>query len=82
MINEIKICSKREKLLARTIKILNTAEKDKNNKVKGGWIISYFSSDAEYSKHRLIWRPDNFELLLIVNENVILGDKHNCYTIP
>jgi hypothetical protein len=36
VINEIMICSKREKLLARAIKILNTAEKDKNNKVKGG----------------------------------------------
>jgi hypothetical protein len=36
VINEIMICSMREKLLARTIKILNTAEKDKNNKVEGG----------------------------------------------
>jgi hypothetical protein len=54
VINEIMICSMREKILKRAIKNLNTAEKDKNNKVKGRRIISYLSSDTEYGKRKLI----------------------------
>jgi hypothetical protein len=50
--------------------------------VKGRRIISYLSSDTEYGKRKLIWRPDNYELLLIVDKHIILGDKRNCYTIP
>jgi hypothetical protein len=40
------------------------------------------SSDAEYRKHKLIWRHDNSELLLIVDKSVDLGNKHNCNKIP
>jgi len=36
VINEIMICSMRENILARAFKILNTTEKDKNNKVRKG----------------------------------------------